>query len=1214
MKTNLLYLAIVAFSLALSSCASIKPYYGENNQPGDTKTLSTDANDIDYSLYLTGGIPLISSSPVLDAIHKDRNRSDIGLVLLGDVISMDDLPSNSIEENPALLKSIVHLDATFKDFYIVPGEKEWSSEKVTSYDAISSLDHLTKDIKKNDRLIEPRKGCGSPEVIRISDHAVIAFIDSQWAIESESRKGEKMSGCELANVIELRKSIKDIIQSHPDDHIIFAVHHPVYTNGPTAGNYSLASHLLPLPILGTVITGIKSLIASNQHFGHPAYEAYRTAFTSSLDGCKNCIVISGHEKSLQYYLRDDVHYLVAGSGAETTHARKGERSLFSYISKGFVRADVLSNGLLQLAFVAVDDNGNSEIVWKKDIAPYRADVKSIEVAPDVIPGIGDSIMMEASTRYGDKKFLRGNFYRKAWSEKIKMPVLWLDKVHGGLMPVQLGGGNQTRSLRLENKNGEQYVLRSIDKKVTAVLPAALRGTFAENIVQDGIAASHPYGALVLPRLAMAAGLYYTMPSVVYVPYQKTLGIYNQEIGDGVYLFEDRPGGNTSGKKNFGNTEETFNTFDVIEMTSKSPKHVIDQESVLRARLFDVWVGDWDRHDDQWRWATFKENGITIYRPIPRDRDQVFFKNDGLLDYIGSRPYFNPPLRRFDDEIDYLPGLVWAGKYFDRSFLNELNEEDFIKQAKELQTALTDEIIEAAFLDWPHQIDMHDGEEIRSFLKKRRNDLADYASEYYRHLSKEVIVPATEDQDVIVLNAIDDDQLKITVDRRTDAGIQRFYERTVNDDVTEELRVFGLEKRDTLHIIGEGNPSIVIRFVGGSGEDVVINQSKQMNLIAYDAIDGMSVNGPNITTRINNKPFNNSYSRTDWKLNKSFHFPSPAYYTDEGFGLTYNVWWMRHGFRADPFKSNHTLALSYFFNTGAFIGHYAAEWPQALGELDFALDAFVTGPTFTQYYYGLGNEYINYNENKKYHIVKGSQIRLSPSIGKRFGFGNRIYVSPSYHFLNIEDSHNDPRFIYSPESGLTQENFGQRNYAGISLGYTFERLDNAGFPTRGGELSLSIGGRTSLSETDISHGILSGGGALYIPFDATGTVVLATHVQADKILGDYEFFHALTLGGPDKLRGFKRDRFAGDARFYHSTDLRFKLFQNRGVVPFSFGIFGSVDYGRVWFEGDNEGVDNTWHTAFGGGVFIAPLGLTAFRLGYMIGEDDKQINLGGALRF
>ncbi len=1133
MKTNLQLLLFTCAFFALYSCASVKPYYGEGTDFNHFNFDRVKPGDLDYSLYLVGGIPLTGSSPVMDAINNSRGASESGLVLLGDVVSMDDISSTDLKDASPAIKTLVNLDMSFKDFYVVPGEQEWSSEKRSSYSAVSSLDKLLKEIKKDGRMLQPRKGCGTPEVIRISDHAIVAFIDSQWAIEAESRKGEKMSGCELANVIELQKSIRDIIQSHISDKIIFAVHHPVYANGPTAGNYSLSSHLLPLPVLGTIITGIKSFVSSNQHFGHPAYEAYRSAIISAVDGCKNCVVVSGHEKSMQYFQRGNVHYLVAGSGDEIAHARKGEKSGFSYMSKGFVRVDVLKNGGVQISFIAVNDNGSAHPVWETTLPPFDGDFKDLSIyEQEDTKSIGDSILMQASSRYGDKNFLRGNFYRDAWSKQIKIPVLWLDEAHGGLAPMQLGGGNQTRSLRLENKEGEQYVLRSIDKRVTRVLPPALRGTFAENIVQDGIAASHPYGALVVPGLAMAAGVYYTLPSIVYMPHQKALGIYDQEIGDGIYLFEDRPGGKTEDSKNFGNTKETFNTLDVIDMITESPKHVVDQHSVLRTRLFDNWLGDWDRHDDQVRWASFKEKGITVYRPIPRDRDQVFFKNDGVLDYIGSRPYFTPALRRFDDDIDYLPGLVWAGKYFDRSFLHSLSKEDFINTAKELQAALTDKVIDAAFLDWPKQIDALNGEEIRSFLRKRRDHLVEDAIEYYDHLSKEVTVPATADPDLITIRTLDDDHMLVTVDRSTNSGVTRFYERTISDEETKELRLFGLEKRDTFRLEGSGNPSMKIRFIGGTGEDVVINDAGKLDVIVYDDADGMTTTGNHVAGHLNDKPFNNSYNRTDWKLNKSFHFPSPAYYTDEGFGLTYNVWWTRYGFRSDPYKSNHTLAFSYFFNTGAFVGKYLGDWPHAFGELDFALDAFVTGPTFTQYYYGLGNEYVDFGEKNKYHIVKGSQVRLAPSVGKRFGFGSRIYISPSYQFINLEQT--DGRFVSTPESGLTAEDFGQRQYAGINLGYTFERLDNPGFPSRGGEVSLSVGGRTSLVETEVSHGLLSLGGALYIPFNVRGSIVLATQVRADKILGDYEFFHALTLGGPDKLRGFKRDRFAGDTPFYHDT--------------------------------------------------------------------------------
>ena len=125
--------------------------------------------------------------------------------------------------------------------------------------------------------------------------------------------------------------------------------------------------------------------------------------------------------------------------------------------------------------------------------------------------------------------------------------------------------------------------------------------------------------------------------------------------------------------------------------------------------------------------------------------------------------------------------------------------------------------------------------------------------------------------------------------------------------------------------------------------------------------------------------------------------------------------------------------------------------------------------------------------------------------------------------------------------------------------------------------------------------------------------MATHFGADKIFGAYEFFHALTLGGPNRLRGYRTDRFAGEARFFQATDLRIKLFSQKGSLPFQMGVYGSFDYGRVWYEDDPDSAD-VWHTSYGGGVFIVPFGLTAFRIGYMTADEDQQVTIGGALKF
>ena len=40
-----------------------------------------------------------------------------------------------------------------------------------------------------------------------------------------------------------------------------------------------------------------------------------------------------------------------------------------------------------------------------------------------------------------------------------------------------------------------------------------------------------------------------------------------------------------------------------------------------------------------------------------------------------------------------------------------------------------------------------------------------------------------------------------------------------------------------------------------------------------------------------------------------------------------------------------------------------------------------------------------------------------------------------------------------------------------------------------------------------------------------------------------------------------------------------------IVPTDFGVFGLADAGRVFLEGENS---DTWHRAFGGGVWLAPL--------------------------
>ena len=68
-----------------------------------------------------------------------------------------------------------------------------------------------------------------------------------------------------------------------------------------------------------------------------------------------------------------------------------------------------------------------------------------------------------------------------------------------------------------------------------------------------------------------------------------------------------------------------------------------------------------------------------------------------------------------------------------------------------------------------------------------------------------------------------------------------------------------------------------------------------------------------------------------------------------------------------------------------------------------------------------------------------------------------------------------------------------------------------------------------------------------------------------------------------MRGWKQQRFAGDAALYGNAEIRLFLTKFFLVLPGDFGVFGLADAGRVYVEGDSPG---EWHTGVGGGIWFA----------------------------
>ncbi|RYE38133.1 MAG: hypothetical protein EOP48_27555, partial [Sphingobacteriales bacterium] len=198
----------------------------------------------------------------------------------------------------------------------------------------------------------------------------------------------------------------------------------------------------------------------------------------------------------------------------------------------------------------------------------------------------DSIWVNVLPKYDSvSKFHRwvfGENYRKEYAMKAKLPVISISKFAGGLKVVQLGGGNQSKSLRLIDSNGNEWTLRSVEKFPEVLLPRALQETFLRDVIKDNMSAQHPFSALVVPTLAQAIGAAHSRPVIGVVADDINLGIHAKEFVNTVALLELR--------EPWGKTDNSQKMYKKLVENSDNK---VDAPALLQLKCLDVLIGDWD---------------------------------------------------------------------------------------------------------------------------------------------------------------------------------------------------------------------------------------------------------------------------------------------------------------------------------------------------------------------------------------------------------------------------------------------------------------------------------------------------------------------------------------------------------------------------------------------------------------------------------------------
>ncbi|MGJ8684281.1 MAG: metallophosphoesterase [Nonlabens sp.] len=1204
-NTTLFFIAI----FILAGCASYKKQYREESQE-----VFPENQEVQKTFYLIGdaGIsPLNGKSNGLLALEqhiKNQNTEDSHLIFLGDNIYPTGMPSKDDDFRATAenhLNAQIDVAQQFKGKTIfIPGNHDWYNEGLKNVER--EKDYIEKALD-NKNVWEPKVGCPL-ESIELSNDVQLLILDSQWYLAKWDDHPTINDDCdEIKTREQLFLEIEGEFKKNQDKVIVVAMHHPLFTNGVHGGQYAITKHLfptqrnIPIPILASLVSqirtsgGISAQDKQNQRYQEMVSRITTLARSSQ---AQRIIFASGHEHTLQYIENDGIRQIVSGSGSKQSYATLSNDGLFAYGGKGFARLDIMKDGSGWVRYYTLT-NGKVELIYtvKAIDKPKEFDIEQL---PNSYPAFAKASIYEKERTdvSGVYESVWGNKYRDLYGIEVNAKVAILDTLYGGLEVVRAGGGHQTRALRLKDKNGKEYNIRALKKSAVQFLQTVVfkenqviegfEDTTTEDLLFDFYTAAHPYASLTIPDLADAVGVYHTNPEVFYLPKQEALGKYNNDYGDELYLLVERPEENHKDLLSFGKPDDIESTSGVFERLRRDEKYKIDEPHYVKARLFDMLIGDWDRHQDQWRWSEFElEDGTHLFRAIPRDRDQVYSNFDGALfatlrTMIGITNQF----ATYDDKITDVKWFNTAAGYLDRSLAQNSDRLVWETQAKYIKENLSDQQIEDAFKKLPAEIYPHESTQIIiENMKKRRDALVETANEYYDYLSKLAIMTGTDKDDIIEINRIEDGKTQITIYRnkggeKADIVSQRMFD--IND--TKEIWVYALDDDDIIRAFGKGKKKIKVRVIGGQNNDIYdIEEGKAVSIYDHKSKDNTFKSKGGSRIRLSDNYDTNLYNPKKNILTSNALTPAIGFNPDDGFKIGVQNVYTVNGFNRNPNTRVHKIKAGYYFATQGYDINYTGEFAGVFNGFNLIVNGRFAGPTFTENFFGAGNETTNLADDFDFNRVRISEATVGLGVKYSGEYGSNFTILSNLQGIEVEEG-ND-RFITDLVDPTTNPDFYERKwFVDTKATYNYESYDNKLNPTRGMIFETSLGGILSTDELDESLLYFKPKLGFYNAISRDRKWVVKTMIQGQVNVGNnYQFYQLAELGQNNGLRGYRTQRFSGQRSFAGSADLRYSFNEFKtGLIPLQMGIFGGADLGRVWVDGEYS---DKWHNDFGGGLWI-----------------------------
>ncbi len=1210
--------------LVIQSCATFKRQYSS----GSEQEIYPKDKKLAHTFFLLGDA---GSGALMDTTNNSRSlvnsinttTKNATLLFLGDNIypvgmpKKDDSQRNDAEKK---LQNQIDVVSSFRGNTIfIPGNHDWYSSGVEGLKR--EQEFVEKQLGKKSFL--PKNGCAI-ETVNISNDIVLIIVDSQWYITDWDKVPTINEDCDIKTRTEFLEEFRGEIKKARGKTTLVAIHHPMFSNGAHGGQYSFSSYLKPIPVLGSIKNLIRETSGiSNADMQNEKYNELKKNLVAAAQQNNKVIFLSGHEHSLQYIVEDNLHQIISGSASKISETRNTKGGKFSYGIKGYAIVDIFEDGSSFVRFINSNDH---QVVYQSNVLVPDTE-KQNSVFRNAFPSEIKSTIydIKATSKSHYYNFLWGKRYRDTYSTPVTVKTVDLDTLFGGLTPVRKGGGNQSKALRLQTKAGKQYVIRAMKKNASQYIQSAVfkdqyvegkfKNSASESLLMDVFTGSYPYAPFIIPALSDAIGLYHLNPKLYYIPKQKALGDFNDEFGDELYLLEEQAseGNVTLTNQNF--TGNVISTGDLIQELHSDESKTVDEAAYIRARLFDMLINDWDRHQDQWRWLEFKENGKTVFKPLPRDRDQAFSKmSDGFI--LGAAVKLIPPaklLRKYSDDLKDVKGFNIEPYALDMAFIKTANKAVWDEQVRLIQTNLTHQVIENAFQNIPKEVNDETVVSIKELLNARKNNLQKISDRYFKIINRYAVITATNKDDFIKIECNKKGSVVVSVFRRMKDNINElFFYKIYDPQLTKELWIYGLDDKDNFEAAGISK-KIKIRLIGGQNNDeYTIQNGKNIYIYDYKTKKSTIENIDNTTVKFSDNYNLITYDYKKLKTNTNQIIPILGANPDDGLKIGVNTIYTLYGFERNPFTARHQLKAAYYFGTNGYELNYKGEFANVIGKLNLLVQSNFQSANFSQNFFGYGNETKNNDDifGLDYNRVKVKEFGFAPSLVWKGNGGSHLSFGLFYKSIEVEDTQG--RFVES-NSELSPTIFEVNQFIGVNSKYQFENYDNKAYPTTGMKTALELGFTASMEDNKRNFVYMIPEVSFNHKLISSGKLVLATQIKSRIIFNtNYEFYQAASIGGNDGLRGFRNQRFTGQQSLFQNTDVRYTFNSMKTIIiPLRLGVYGGFDYGRIWINNDHS---NKWNNSYGGGIFINGAELLTANLGLFNSIDGLRVAFSLGFQF